>query len=330
MPAGATAARPVLCDAGGPGAGRQPGRGRRARARRRALAHARRRRRARRGHRARARLRAGLPSPHVDLRRGRAGDRALPGGHRRAAAARLRASARGGRRPAGRARRLARPDRRRPHQGRAAGRRRGGEGRAGRHAHRLAARHVLRARRRRRGPRRVLRGAAATTTAGSSSSRTGCWPTSTAISTARSPSRWRTASGCGSMRDGELRRHHDGPDQRRRVSAAGRRVAARGDLVRQVPRRHVRPTWRSPPRATAATSRRSRAPAPIRSASTCTTRCSGFGVDDRWVTPVRRAADAGHVLRDLPARRLPAVLLPLPEGAGPGDPPGRAGLRRDP
>ena len=32
-----------------------------------------------------------------------------------------------------------------------------------------------------------------------------------------------------------------------------------------------------------------------------------------------RAADAGDVLRDLPARRLPAVLLPRAEGAGSGD-----------
>ncbi len=35
-----------------------------------------------------------------------------------------------------------------------------------------------------------------------------------------------------------------------------------------------------------------------------------FGVDDRWVTPVDCSADSGHVLRALPAGRLPAVLLP--------------------
>ena len=50
--------------------------------------------------------------------------------------------------------------------------------------------------------------------------------------------------------------------------------------------------------------------------------------------PVRdggaRPAHAGHVLRDLPAGRLPALLLPLPEGARPGDPRRRAGPRRDP
>ena len=37
----------------------------------------------------------------------------------------------------------------------------------------------------------------------------------------------------------------------------------------------------------------------------------GFGVDDRFVTAGAGPADAGHVLRDLPAGRLPAVLLPL-------------------
>ena len=55
----------------------------------------------------------------------------------------------------------------------------------------------------------------------------------------------------------------------------------------------------------------------------------GFGVDDRWVTPVARLPDAGHLLRDLPARRLPAVLLPAAQGARPGDPRRRAGPGRD-
>ena len=36
----------------------------------------------------------------------------------------------------------------------------------------------------------------------------------------------------------------------------------------------------------------------------------GFGVDDRFVTPVAELPDAGHLLRDLPAGRLPALLLP--------------------
>ena len=50
---------------------------------------------------------------------------------------------------------------------------------------------------------------------------------------------------------------------------------------------------------------------PVRRA-TSTTRSRGFGVDDAFVTPVAGPADAGHVLRDLPARRLPPLLLPLP------------------
>ena len=79
--AGATGARPVLCDAGGPERIANPGRGGEEPELRLGdapLAHARRQRRARRRRRPRARLRAGLPPPHVDLRRGRAGDRALP------------------------------------------------------------------------------------------------------------------------------------------------------------------------------------------------------------------------------------------------------------
>ncbi len=57
---------------------------------------------------------------------------------------------------------------------------------------------------------------------------------------------------------------------------------------------------------------------------------SSYGVE----RPVRHRgtgpAHAGHVLRDLPPGRLPDLLLPLPEGAGPGDPRRRTGLRRDP
>ena len=56
----------------------------------------------------------------------------------------------------------------------------------------------------------------------------------------------------------------------------------------------------------------------------------GFGVDDRYVTPVDGPPHAAGVLRDLPARRLPAVLLPRAEGAGPRDPHRRARPRRDP
>ena len=56
----------------------------------------------------------------------------------------------------------------------------------------------------------------------------------------------------------------------------------------------------------------------------------GFGVDDRFVTAVAGPADAGDVLRDLPARRLPAVLLPAAHRARPADPRRRARPRRDP
>ena len=106
--------------------------------------------------------------------------------------------------------------------------------------HRLAARPVLRARRGRRRPRGLLRRArrSAATTAGSSSSRIACSRAPTR-SPARPTSRCATASGSASTRGGERgpRRPHDGPDQRRRLPAADRRVAARGRVVRQVPRR---------------------------------------------------------------------------------------------
>ena len=46
-----------------------------------------------------------------------------------------------------------------------------------------------------------------------------------------------------------------------------------------------------------------------------------FGVDDRWVTPVDSLPDTGHLLRDLPAGRLPALLLPPPQGTRSGHPP---------
>ncbi len=100
-PPAPTGARPVLCDAGGPERIANPGRGGEdascasttsAGARSPTTSRA-------PPSGARARLRAGLPPPHVDLRRGRAGDRALPRGHRRRAAARLRPPARRGRRP---------------------------------------------------------------------------------------------------------------------------------------------------------------------------------------------------------------------------------------
>ena len=88
--------------------------------------------------------------------------------------------------------------------------------------------------------------------------------------------------------------------------------------VREVPRRqrHQRRRRRGParpPRRPHHPHRRRplrplRAPRPAR-----------LGVDDRLRHRGRRAAHAGDVLRDLPARRLPAVLLPLPDRARPDD-----------
>ena len=113
------------------------------------------------------------------------------------------------------------------------------QGGARRHADRVAARAVLRARRGRRRPRRLLRRA---------HRRSGYdgWVVveqdrvlddRRRRSPARATSRWPTASGCASTPDGEPRRPHDGPDQRRRLPAADRGLAARGRAVRQVPRR---------------------------------------------------------------------------------------------
>ena len=56
----------------------------------------------------------------------------------------------------------------------------------------------------------------------------------------------------------------------------------------------------------------------------------GFGVDDRYVTAVPDLPTPGDLLRDLPAGRLPAVLLPPPERAGHADQRRRARPRRDP
>ena len=82
------------------------------------------------------------------------------------------------------------------------------------------------------------------------------------------------------------------------------------DVVRQVPRRLLdqrRGRGRAlRPRAWP----RSRARATTRSASYLHDALQGFGVDDRWVTPVDGLPTPRRLLRDLPARRLPAVLLP--------------------
>ena len=50
----------------------------------------------------------------------------------------------------------------------------------------------------------------------------------------------------------------------------------------------------------------------------------GYGVDDRYVTPVPGLPTPVTFCEIFPPGRLPAVLLPLAEGAGPGDPPPRS------
>jgi 5-dehydro-2-deoxygluconokinase len=56
----------------------------------------------------------------------------------------------------------------------------------------------------------------------------------------------------------------------------------------------------------------------------------GFGVDDRFVTPVADLPTPVTFCEIFPARRLSALLLPPPERAGHADPRRRAGPRRDP
>ena len=89
------------------------------------------------------------------------------------------------------------------------------------------------------------------------------------------------------------------------------------------------PTSRSPPPGTAAARRSSPAPATTRSAASCTRRCAA-SASTTATSPRSRPADAGHVLRDLPARRLPALLLPAADRPRPRDPGRRARPRRDP
>ena len=122
----------------------------------------------------------------------------------------------------------------------------------------------------------------------------------------------------------------DGPHRRGRLPAADRGVAARGRPVRQVPRRqpHQRGGRRRPARA--AQRGHHAGPATTRSASSSTTRCAASASTTGTSRRCRDLPTPGHVLRDLPAGRLPALLLPLPQGARPGDPRRRARPRRDP
>ena len=97
------------------------------------------------------------------------------------------------------------------------------------------------------------------------------------------------------------------------VGARGRRRRSRSSSAA------ARRTWPSPRPATGAVPRWSRAPARTRSAATCHEALRGFGVDDRVRHAGAGPADPGDLLRGLPAGRLPAVLLPLADGARPGD-----------
>ena len=117
-----------------------------------------------------------------------------------------------------------------------------------------------------------------------------------------------------------LRRADHGPGRRRPLPAAVRRGTGRRQDVRQVPRRlgDQRRGGRGPARPADRAGhhphrrgpvRRLRAPAAARAGRRRPLRDAG-----------RRAADPGDVLRDLPARRLPALLLPAAHGARPADP----------
>ena len=79
----------------------------------------------------------------------------------------------------------------------------------------------------------------------------------------------------------------------------------------------ARPTSPSRRRATAAASPSSPAPGATRSAATSSGGAARLRRRRRFVAAGRRAADAGDVLRGLPAGRLPALLLPLPDRARP-------------
>ena len=322
-------ARPVLCDAGGPERVANPGRGGEdavAAPRRPPLGHARRRRGARRRRRPRARLRAGLPPPHVHLRRGRSPEierfledtdvaLLLDSGHLAVAGGDPIAALRDWGERIGAVHvkdvRLGVLARR--------------EGRARRHAHGVAARPVLRAGRRRRRPRRLLR---------RRSTRRGYdgWVVieqdrvledAAAFDGAAAEQR-ATARGCASTRDGEPMDRFDvitmgriGVDvyplqtgvSLREVESFGKFLGGSADQRRRR-RRALRAAQRG----------RSRARATTRSAPFLHDALRGFGVDDRWVTAVAGPPHAGHVLRDLPARRLPALLLPRAQGARPRDP----------
>ncbi len=209
----------------------------------------------------------------------------------------------------------------------------GRQGGARRHADRVAARPVLRPRRRRRGPRRLLRRARRRRLRGLGRRRAGPGARERrARSATRRPSRRATATGCESMRGGEMSFEvitmgRIGVDvyplqtgvSLREVESFGKFLGG-SPTERRGGRRALRALCRG----------RSRARARTPSASTCTTRCAASASTTATSRPVPGLPTPGDVLRDLPARRLPAVLLPRAEGARPRDPRGGARPGRDP
>ncbi len=128
----------------------------------------------------------------------------------------------------------------------------------------------------------------------------------------------------------ELRPDHDGPRRGRPLPRADRR--ARSPMCRRSRSRSAaaRPTSPSRRRGSACAPRSSPRSATTRSARTCARRCADFGVDDALGRHAPDAAHAGRLLRDPPARRLPAALLPRAAGAGHDARRRRARPRRDP
>ena len=122
---------------------------------------------------------------------------------------------------------------------------------------------------------------------------------------------------------------HDGPHGGRHLPPAGRHLAAPRGELRQVPRRQ--PGQCRGRRGPARPAQRGDHPyrgRPVRRVPA--RRAAGLRRRRPLRHPGAGPADPGDVLRDLPARRLPAVLLPPPHRAGPADPRRRAGPRRDP
>ena len=75
--------------------------------------------------------------------------------------------------------------------------------------------------------------------------------------------------------------------------------------------------------------RSSPAPARTRSGGSCTRRCAGYGVDDRYVTAVPELPTPVTFCEIFPPDDFPLYFYRYPKAPGPGDPPRRAGHGRD-